>query len=93
MRPKTKTVSVRLDYQLLDLLDERAASLGLSPGLWIRKQVENELLRPIDIELVEKRLSQLRKNQAISLYYVLTAIGQVAPDKASELVRTKLLGD
>ncbi|MFO0941536.1 MAG: hypothetical protein U0930_12305 [Pirellulales bacterium] len=93
MRSKTKTVSVRLDHQLLDLLQERASALGLSSGLWMRKLVENELLRPFDAELLDKKLSQLRKNQAISLYYILTVIGDVAPDKASELVRTKLMKD
>ena len=93
MKTKSKTISFRLDTNLCDLLDERTALDRTSPGLWVRKLVENELLRPFDAERFDRLLTQLKNNQAQSLYYMLTQVGAMESVDAADLVRSKLLGD
>ncbi|MDZ4849683.1 MAG: hypothetical protein SGI77_10340 [Pirellulaceae bacterium] len=93
MTNKSKTVSVRLAIDLIDLVEERAAIDGLSSGIWLRKLVENEIFRPFNAAHFEQLIGRLNANQAKSLYYVLTQVGSMDSETAAELVRSKLLGD
>lgn len=100
MKTRSETVAFRADETLLREIDDARGSSS-SRGIWVRDSLNaylhtRSIFKDFDpnalsdlIEQVESRLTQLELNLRLSLFYMLTIVGEMPPNDARELVKSK----
>ena len=104
MRKQTTTIAFRIDKDVLREIDIQRKPFGTSRGEWVRGIVitwlnliqQNRQIAPADsatIDALSSKLESISRNQAKSVYLLLTAIGNISQEDARALVKRQLLGE
>lgn len=104
MRKQTTTIAFRVDKDLVREIDAQREPFGSSRGEWVRGIVitwlnliqQNRQVAPADsatIDALGSKLEVISRNQAKSVYLLLTAIGNISQEDARALVKRQLLGE
>ncbi len=101
-KQRSQSISFRLPIAIAQAVDIRAAEQGISRGNWVRGQILAAISQPdkediaalfesfqSSIEKVESKLAKIQIAQARSLYFCLTQIGNIDPEKARLLIKKK----